>query len=226
MHVLTWKLTTHVEPTPENVSFIPFVVDDLAVVRTPDAHSATSATGPASVGEFAHDGEFARNGEFAYDGDFTRSVTESSENLPFDVSVHRDLTASELREVLSQDQAFLHYIGHIDAEGFECTDGNLDVTHTKSGVAFLLDIETSDDETVEFTIRSYVSGEGGMGGFFRPRIDESQSYRLTSSEHGPMSLTREQLATTFALENVPVKSTVSSRGAVTWTSMQSEFYGP
>jgi hypothetical protein len=45
-----WKLTTRVAPTPEHVEVLPFVVDDLAVVKTADA---TPATAPSAVGETA-----------------------------------------------------------------------------------------------------------------------------------------------------------------------------
>ncbi|WP_309221876.1 hypothetical protein [Halorussus sp. MSC15.2] len=176
-HVPSWKLTTHVEPAPENVSSLPFLVDDLAVVRTPDVRQTTPQTSTATVGEVARDGETAN------DGDFTRSTAESGENLPvvepertdsveqawlgdhapvdaskatttafrnrleqetetddieiavvcndvemdeerdiaaevygsrenlpFEVTVHRDLTTAQLRAVLAEETAFLHYI--------------------------------------------------------------------------------------------------------------------
>jgi hypothetical protein len=49
------------------------------------------------------------------------------ENLPFDVSVHRNLHVAELRDVLETECDFLHYIGHADPDGFECPDGKLNV---------------------------------------------------------------------------------------------------
>ena len=62
------------------------------------------------------------------------------QNLPFDVTVRRNLTVEGLREELHEDQSFLHYIGHTDDEGFECADGKLNVgTLDDTGVdAFLL----------------------------------------------------------------------------------------
>ncbi|WP_134671689.1 hypothetical protein [Halorussus marinus] len=64
----------------------------------------------------------------------------SRETLPFDVTVHHDLTTTELRDVLARQTDFLHYIGHIDGGGFECADGKFDATTLDSvGVdAFLL----------------------------------------------------------------------------------------
>ncbi len=50
----------------------------------------------------------------------------SREDLAFDLSFHRDLTRASLREVLHTQTDFVHYIGHIDGEGFECADGKLD----------------------------------------------------------------------------------------------------
>jgi hypothetical protein len=358
-HVPTWKLTTHVEPSPENVASLPFLVDDLAVVRTPEALGPTTQSGTDVVGELARDGDFTRSttesgepddalplvepaqtnsveqawlGDHApvdaskatptafqnrlcqetvdddieiavicndtamdEERDLAAEVYGSRANLPFDVGVHRDLTTGELRDVLAEETAFLHYIGHIDAEGFACTDGhldaaevesvgaeafilnacqsydqgmalieagsvggvvtlsdvvnsgavrvgktmtrllnrgfplraalsiarsrslvgnqyivvgdgNLDVVQTKSGVAVLCAVETGDDEeTFELTLESYVSGEGGMGGFFRPRFGDSETYHLTSGEHGPFTLTRDELEMALALENVPMK---------------------
>ncbi|MFD1515542.1 hypothetical protein [Halomarina rubra] len=53
-------------------------------------------------------------------------VYGSRESLPFDVTVHRNATTTELAEVLESGVEFVHYIGHIDAGGFCCPDGHLD----------------------------------------------------------------------------------------------------
>ncbi|MFC4551016.1 MULTISPECIES: hypothetical protein [Halorussus] len=60
--------------------------------------------------------------------DVVSDVYGSREDLPFDVSVRRDLTTAELRETLTAGADFLHYVGHIDADGFACADGSLDAT--------------------------------------------------------------------------------------------------
>ena len=197
-----WRLTSHVAPTPENVELLPFVTNDLAVVRTPrDQPEPSSAVQTAAADEFFRDSTFTRStaaddvtrsyvqpetadsleqswiGEGApigaskattdafynrldrtpADGDIgitvvcndsrmadERDVVDavygSREELPFDVRVHHDLRRAELREVLSAEADLLHYIGHIDAEGFECADGKLDATTlTSAGPdAFLL----------------------------------------------------------------------------------------
>jgi len=43
-----------------------------------------------------------------------------------EVSLRNGLTTSELCELLQQDIDFLHYVGHVDDDGLECTDGYLD----------------------------------------------------------------------------------------------------
>lgn len=185
-----WRLTSHVAPNPENVELLPFVTNDLAVVRTPCAQpEPSSEVQTAAADEFFRDSTFTRSaaaegtarsyvqpeaadsleqswvGEGApigaskattsafynrldrtpADGDIGITVvcndprmTEESDvvddvygshdQLPFDVRVHRNLSRAELREVLSAETDLLHYIGHIDADGFECADGKLDAT--------------------------------------------------------------------------------------------------
>lgn len=197
-----WRLTTHVEPTPETIEQIPFVVDDLAIVRTQTANqTSTSAAEPAEglaredvftrsadgqstassrqyvepessgsleqawIGEeipigaskLTHEAFANRIDREPTEGDISITIVLNDprmeeeqdlvdqaygnrEALPFDVTVHRDLTVAELRQVLNEDIAFLHYIGHTEQDGFECTDGKLDIdTLDETGVeAFLL----------------------------------------------------------------------------------------
>ncbi|RDI70699.1 hypothetical protein [Halopelagius longus] len=202
-HVPEWKLTTHVAPTADNLELVPFVANDLAVVRTPDATPVTSSAAQASaVDEFLRAsrpdgaranaaGDFTRSAspaapspereyvrpertdsleqawigegtpigaskaslqayrnrlnrepsegdigitvvcndpEMAEERDVVEDVYGSREELPFDVRMHYDLTVDELREVLTVGTDFLHYIGHIDDDGFQCSDGALDVS--------------------------------------------------------------------------------------------------
>jgi hypothetical protein len=53
-------------------------------------------------------------------------VYGSRDALPFDVTVAEHLSTRELEAVLRSETDFLHYIGHIDEEGFECSDGMFD----------------------------------------------------------------------------------------------------
>lgn len=186
-----WKLTTHVQPNAASAETLPYVVDDLAVVRTPNVESVESSVGEqAVVGEFMRDGEFTRStsdsasmdtsiiqpettnsleqtwiGEGtpigankatseAFEHHLSRTPTTDAieitvvcndeamheeqaviedeygarDQLPFELTFEEALTTAELRDVLTSHSDFLHYIGHIDAEGFECTDGKLDAS--------------------------------------------------------------------------------------------------
>lgn len=51
------------------------------------------------------------------------------EQIEFDVTMYEDLSRSELREVFAKNYDLVHYVGHVDAEGLQCTDGWLDA-HT------------------------------------------------------------------------------------------------
>lgn len=67
-------------------------------------------------------------------------VYGSHDELPFDVTTYEDCTVAELRAVLESDIHFLHYVGHVDEDGFRCRDGALEATRVDAvGVdAFLL----------------------------------------------------------------------------------------
>ncbi|WP_132059978.1 hypothetical protein [Halorussus amylolyticus] len=220
-YVPTWKLTTHVEPTPENVTALPFLVDDLAVVRTPQMREVATQPTPAAVGEFARDGDFTRSAseasaslplvepertdsvEQAWLGDrapvdatkatvtafhnrlarrddrgdidivvvcnddamdeerdLAAEVYGSRDDLPFDVTVRRDLTTEELRDVLDEGATFLHYIGHIDEQGFDCADGHLDAAtlDAVSVEAFMLNACQSYEQGMELVEAGSVGG--------------------------------------------------------------------
>ena len=60
------------------------------------------------------------------EGDLAQQVYGSRDHLPFDVQTYRNLSVDALRAVIETDADFLHYIGHIDADGFQCADGRLD----------------------------------------------------------------------------------------------------
>ncbi|WP_122087993.1 hypothetical protein [Halalkalicoccus subterraneus] len=205
-HLPEWKLTSHVAATPESIEMLPFLVNDLAVVRTPNTGAgATTERGSTAIEGFLRNSftrstreaaaaapaqaesfvEPARTGsieqiwvgsetpmgaskatpqayrnrlareqsagdisigvvcndtEMDEERDLVDDVYGSREELPFDVTAHRNLTRAELRSVLERDLDFLHYIGHIEPDGFECVDGRLDATELDGiGVdAFLL----------------------------------------------------------------------------------------
>jgi hypothetical protein len=216
-HLPEWTLTSRVEAVPTSVETLPFVVDDLAVVRTAgpedlepvspmracafDTVAATASEGSAdddSVSTFTRGGSSrsastegattdvqsplstdelyvqptatdSREQTWIGDGapiGSSKATTAAYHNrldrtpnpgdisitlicndpemnneqglvddiygnraaLPFDVTLHRDLTCTGLREVLAAEGDYLHYIGHIDEDGFVCAGGQLDAT--------------------------------------------------------------------------------------------------
>lgn len=213
-YIPEWRLTAHVEPVETTIEQLPFVVDDLAVVRTPEttqtsvseapagfSRSATASAGftrsasptsrsqrrsttdpspedetyvafdstnsleqawigegiPIGASKLTADAFHNRLDREVTSGDITITIVVNDarmdeerdlvsnvygdrDDLPFDVTVCRDLTVEELRAQLREECQFLHYIGHIDRDGFECTDGKLDAeTLEETAVdAFLL----------------------------------------------------------------------------------------
>lgn len=48
------------------------------------------------------------------------------EELPFEVTIHHELSCDELQAILETDTNFLHYVGHVERAGLICHDGALD----------------------------------------------------------------------------------------------------
>jgi hypothetical protein len=210
-HLPEWKLTTHVAPNPTSAETLPFLLDDLAVIRSPQTGSVASPAAQSQVvKEFLRAGEaFTRSasasatvedvvspesadsleqawvgaetpfgaskattkayqnrlGRTAKEGDIDitvvcndpemaseEGVVEDAygdrDELPFDITLKRELDSAELRELLEAETDLLHYIGHIDAEGFRCPDGYLDAREldTVCVDAFLLNACTSYEQ--------------------------------------------------------------------------------
>jgi hypothetical protein len=64
------------------------------------------------------------DGEYA---EVARIYEDHTSDLPIDLTVHRQLSCRELASVFERPSAFVHYVGHCDADGLRCTDGNLSV---------------------------------------------------------------------------------------------------
>jgi hypothetical protein len=92
--------------------------------------------------------------------DVVDGVYGSRDELPFDVTVSYDLTVDGLQDLLTTDAEFLHYIGHIDAEGFECADGRLDATalNDVGPDAFLLNACQSYEQGVALVDAGAIGG--------------------------------------------------------------------
>ena len=63
--------------------------------------------------------------EMAEEADVS-DIYGTRDHLNFDINLQRDLTKSELAAMFEHDTDFIHYIGHVDPEGFDCADGHLD----------------------------------------------------------------------------------------------------
>ena len=74
------------------------------------------------------------------EGTTARDAYGSNLNLPFDVTFHDNLDTEELRLVFESDLDYVHYVGHVREDGFECADGTLDVAPLEAvgvDIAFL-----------------------------------------------------------------------------------------
>ncbi|MFU1781836.1 hypothetical protein ACM16X_10685 [Haloarcula japonica] len=225
-HIPKWRLTTHIDPVPANAEQLPYVVDDLAIVRTHQQQRLNQASVPAEAeAEFTRDDVITRAAssetgtataetdyvepqahdslEQAWIGDsipigaskLTKAAFEhrldrdtnaeditirvvqndarmdeerqlvdevygTRDDLPFDVTVHDNLTTAELRTVLTTDAEFFHYIGHTEHDGFVCSDGKLDVTTVDSvGIdTFLLNACNSYNQGLALVEKGAIAG--------------------------------------------------------------------
>lgn len=155
-----WRLEVQVEPIPQNVSFLPFIADDLAIVRVNDETSqpkfktanelltpmieqswerkeGSKIKGETSIQSYENNinrdpkvgpieievvcNDPAMSEEFAS----VNSAYKRRGEFPFNTTIYHDLTTKEFKEILQSESDFIHYIGHIDKQGFRCSDGQL-----------------------------------------------------------------------------------------------------
>lgn len=88
------------------------------------------------------------------------STYGNREDLPANVSIHHGLKKEELGDVLAQESDFIHYIGHIDTEGFRCTDGFLNAAEldTVGAKAFFLNACRSYKQGTELINAGSIGG--------------------------------------------------------------------
>ncbi|QKY21493.1 hypothetical protein B4589_014350 [Halolamina sp. CBA1230] len=235
-----WKTAGYVAPDPENAELLPYLLDDLATIRTPageattaeqvqtdslfdfaragSAPSADTLAGPtrstarstemeraqkpegplpdlvdpeptgafetvwaddgvpvgatkASVDGYRNGLEHTPSEEIGVtvvvndegmdeEGTVAEEVYGDDTEFPFDLRVYRNLTTDRLKAVLETDREFLHYVGHIEHDGFECTDGRLDARELDSvGVdAFFLNGCASYDQGIALLENGAVGG--------------------------------------------------------------------
>lgn len=198
--VPTWRLTTHVQPVPQSIEQLPYVINDLSLVRVAETadtgeqtsnsqrvqtatrstaftRSTTERTTRATTDETKSktesyvepestdsleqawigdgvpigatkltkqafenwfdrekvDGDISitivvNDSKMNEERDLVNEVYGDRDDLPFDITICNNLSVEQLRAVLSQEHSFLHYIGHVEEDGFKCEDGVLDAS--------------------------------------------------------------------------------------------------
>ncbi|GAB7095471.1 hypothetical protein JCM30237_26250 [Halolamina litorea] len=233
-----WKTAGYIAPNPENVELLPYLLDDLATIRTPtgepttaqqvqtdslfdfaraggrvDARTLQAPTRAAGTSDaraqapegplpdlvdpepteafetvWADDGvpvgatkasiDGYRNGlehtpseeigvtvvvndeGMTEEGDVAADVYGDDAEFPFDLRVYRNLTTDRLKAVIETEREFLHYVGHVEPDGFECSDGRLDVRDVDfvGADAFFLNGCASYDQGMAMLERGAVGG--------------------------------------------------------------------
>jgi len=95
-----------------------------ATKMTPEAFRRRLDYEPAEPGRIKID--VVNNEAAMSDESVVSDAYGAREWVEFDVSIHEELTKAELAAVLQQDTDFFHYIGHVEDNGFRCSDGHLD----------------------------------------------------------------------------------------------------
>ncbi|MFW5950237.1 MAG: hypothetical protein ACOCR6_02680 [archaeon] len=128
-------------PEPTDSLMQTFVGDGIpmgATKMTPEAFYRRLDYEPAEPGRIKVD--VVNNEAAMSDESVVSDAYGAREWVEFDVTIHEELTREELAHLLKEETDFLHYIGHVEDEGFRCADGHLDA-RTLSSVevgAFLL----------------------------------------------------------------------------------------
>lgn len=181
----TWHLTMDVVPSAENVEVLPFVADELPLVRCPSSLTeGRTEPQPTAITDFCRSVQSptendvetrsvipdpATTTEHVWVGDGVpigsnkatidsyrrridrtdsdrstirvqivcndpmmksegkvRDVYRFRDTTRHEVDIAYDVTVDDLRSLFAENIDFLHYIGHVDHGGIECTDGVLD----------------------------------------------------------------------------------------------------
>lgn len=201
----TWNPRITVEPSEENIEFLPFIAESLSVVSIKDESGSSSAkhsktTDGRSVSMSQTNNPVIQqnwncSGESniksttpltAFYNDIDRRAKEdpleievicndssmstelvtahsaygNRDELPFNVTIHHDLTKSQLKSRLICESDFTHYIGHIDENGFRCMDGHLDasIIRTVGSKVFFLNACHSYDQGLELIKAGSIGG--------------------------------------------------------------------
>jgi hypothetical protein len=78
--------------------------------------------------------------EMFEEGDAAKDAYGTNQQLPFDVTFCYAASVAELADVFESNLDYVHYVGHVGADGFRCPDGALDVDSVRRvavDIAFL-----------------------------------------------------------------------------------------
>ncbi|ELY64149.1 hypothetical protein [Natronococcus jeotgali] len=123
--------TTEPESVRNNASKSPVVRQLWNRSKGKDIASTTPLSAfQNSIGRTPHDDPIdidvvCNDIEMSEESEFVNDTYGERDKLPFDVTVHRRISTTELKDILATKSDFLHYIGHIDNKGFKCSDGKL-----------------------------------------------------------------------------------------------------
>jgi hypothetical protein len=97
--------------------------------------------------------------EMAAEADVS-DIYGTRDHLSFDIDLHQDLSQSELARVFEQNTNFVHYIGHVDPDGFDCSDGYLDATQigTVGADTFVLNACSSYEQGQRLVDQGAIAG--------------------------------------------------------------------
>lgn len=170
-------------------------------------------TGPIDIDIVCNDPEMNREFVNAY------STYGGSDSVPFDVTLHTDVTKYELESILARESDFFHYIGHIETDGFQCADGKIDAATIESvnAKAFFLNACQSHRQGL------HLIEAGSLGGIVTAAdVENRQAVSIGSTVakllncgfplYGAIDLARVQTTTAEQYHIVGDGKTVGSQG--------------
>lgn len=88
------------------------------------------------------------------------SIYGTRDYLQFDIDLHEGISTGELARVFEEETDFVHYIGHVDDDGFDCSDGYLDVAQlgTVKANTFVLNACSSYEQGQELVAKGAIGG--------------------------------------------------------------------
>lgn len=100
------------------------------------------------------------NDECMADEATVSDIYGTRDHLNFNIQVQQNLTTEELAEVFETKTDFVHYVGHVDPEGFDCADGYLhaDQLGTVGADTFVLNACASYEQGQLLVDRGAIAG--------------------------------------------------------------------